>query len=297
MSSVLKLSELGEFGLLAELERQGLARQIGNDAALLGERLVVTHDLLVEDVHFRRRWISARDLGYKAAAVNLSDLAAMGAEPEALLVGLAVPPDTETELVLELYEGLNEPGIPVVGGDTTAAEKLTVGLTALGRSERAPGRGGARPGDALVVTGPLGGAAAGLYVLERGLHGLDHFVERHRRPPLRLAEGKMLAVVAHALIDLSDGIATDAARIAERSGCRLVIRLENLPLAPGLDEVADAPFWTHGEDYELLAAVASEDSTALGFPVVGECVKGSGVAIMLDGTPVDVEGWDSFRRR
>ena len=117
----MRLSELGEFGLLGELERRGLVSGIGDDAALLRDGLVVTQDLLLEGRHFRLDWTSWRDLGYKAAAVNLSDLAAMGAVPEALLVSLALPAETAVEDVVALYEGLNEPGVPVVGGDTNAA--------------------------------------------------------------------------------------------------------------------------------------------------------------------------------
>src|SRR5919197_6190459 len=173
----MRLSELGEFGLLAELERRGLARGIEDDAAQLGAGLVVTQDALVENVHFRLDWTTHRELGYKAAAVNLSDLAASGADAEALLVTLSAPPETSADDIFELYEGVNEPGVPVVGGDTTRAELLTIAVTAVGRSERVPGRAGAKPGDLLVVTGPLGGAGA---AFRQGLHA---------RPPLRLEEG------------------------------------------------------------------------------------------------------------
>jgi thiamine-monophosphate kinase len=284
----LRLSELGEFGLLAELERRGLASGQDAEGAVLGGGLVVTQDTLVEGVHFRRAWTGWRDLGWKAAAVNLSDLAACGAEPEALLVALAAPPETELEEVVELYEGLAETGVPVAGGDSVSSATLTVTVTAVGRSARVPGRAGARPGDALVVTGPLGGAAAGLHALREGLEGFDELVERHRRPPFRLEEGRRLAPVAHALVDLSDGIAGDAARIAERSGCRLVLDPERIPRAPRSEEVADLPFWTMGEDYELLAALTAEDAERLGYPVVGRCEEGEGVE------PARLAAWDAF---
>jgi thiamine-monophosphate kinase len=287
----LRLSELGEFELLAELERRGLVRGQDAEGAVLDGGVVVTQDSLVEGVHFRRSWTSWRDLGYKAAAVNLSDLAAMGAEPEALLVALALPAEVDVAAIAELYEGLNEPGVPVAGGDTTRGETLVVTVTAVGRSERVPGRDGARPGDLLVVTGPLGGAAAGLHVLREGLTGFEDLVTRQRRPPFRLEEGGRLAPLAHALIDLSDGIGGDAARIAERSGCRLVLEPDRIPRAPGIEDVADLPFWTMGEDYELLAALAPVDADGLGFPVVGRCEPGSGVE------PAGLEGWDSFRLR
>jgi thiamine-monophosphate kinase len=282
------LSELGELGLLAELERRGLASGLDAEGAVLGDGLVATKDLLVEGVHFRREWTSWRDLGYKAAAVNLSDLAALGAEPLGLLVGLGLPRDTDETAVVELYEGLAEGGAPVVGGDLTAADELVISVTALGRSERVPGRAGAVPGDLLIVTGKLGAAAAGLYALQHGLAGFDDLIERHRRPPLRLEEGRRLSRSAHALVDLSDGLIADARRIADRSGCRLVIDVEAVPRAARIEQVADLPFWTLGEDYDLLAALTPEDARASGFPIVGRVEKGSGVEPDL---PL---GWDSL---
>ena len=131
------------------------------EGAVFSDGRVVTQDTLVEGTHFRLEWTSWRDLGYKAVAVNLSDLAAMGAEPEALFVSLGLRPAEEADNVFELYEGMQEGGVPVLGGDTVSAEAVVVTITALGRSERVPGRAGAQPGDVVVVTGPLGGAAAG----------------------------------------------------------------------------------------------------------------------------------------
>ena len=282
------LFEAGELGLLRELERFGLASGQDAEGAILGGNRVATVDVLSEGVHFRLDWTSFGDLGYKAAAVNLSDLAAMGAEPEGLLVGLGAPGEAEVAQVIELYEGLNEAGVPVVGGDTTRTASWFVSVTAFGTSERVPGRAGAVPGDLLVVTGPLGGSAAGRYVLEHGLQGFDELVSAHRRPPVRLEEGKALGRVAHAMVDLSDGIGSDATRIAERSGCKVVLDAEAIPRAPRLDDVADLPFWTLGEDYELLAALAAEDAEASGFTVVGRIEQGSGVEPNLP-------GWDSFR--
>ena len=270
-----RLSESGELALLAELERRGLIVGVEHDAALLGADLVVTQDALVEGVHFRLDWIGWRELGFRAAAVNLSDLAASGAVPEALLVTLALPQTTETAAVIELYEGIAEAGVPVVGGDTTAAEAVLISVTALGRSERVPGRAGAVPGDVLVVTGPLGGAGAafraGSYV----------------RPPLRLAEGQALARHAHALLDVSDGLAVDAGHIAQRSGVRIEIELDAVPLAPDAT-VADLGF---GEDFELLAAV----SDGGGLPVIGSVRPGEGVGLFRDGEPYELSGWEHFR--
>ena len=272
----MRLSQLGELGLLAELERLGLIAGVEHDAAQLAGGVVVTQDALVENVHFRLDRMSWRDLGWRAAAVNLSDLAASGAEPEALIVTLAAPAETDVDSVLELYRGLAETCVPVVGGDTTAAAELVVSVTAIGRAEHVPGRAGARPGDLLVVTGRLGGAGAafrdGVYI----------------RPPLRLDEGRRLAREAHAMLDVSDGIAVDAGHLARRSGVRCVIELDRVPLANGAT-IDDLGF---GEDYELLAAVAD----AHDFAVVGRVEEGSGVDTLLRGQPYALRGWEHFAR-
>jgi thiamine-monophosphate kinase len=271
----MRLSDLGEQGLLAELEQRGLARQIGDDAAVLGD-LVVTQDALVEGVHFHFDRLSWRDLGWRAAAVNLSDLAASGATADALLVTLAAPGSTRVDHVLELYEGFAETEIPVVGGDTTEAPQVLLSVTALGRSPRVPGRGGARPGDLLVVTGQLGAAGA---AFRR---------ERYVRPPLRLQEGRELAAVAHAMLDVSDGLAVDCGHLAERSGCAIAVELDHVPLAEGA-EPADLGF---GEDFELLAAV--EDPGR--YSVIGRCEPGEGVTFTLHGEPYELSGWEHFAR-
>jgi thiamine-monophosphate kinase len=272
--SIVRLSEIGEFGLLAELERRGLASAIESDAAVV-DGLVVTQDALVEGVHFRLDWISWRDLGFRAAAVNLSDLAASGAEPNALVVSLGAPGQTRVDDVLELYEGIAETGVPVVGGDTTRADALLLSITALGRSDRVPGRAGARPGDRLVVSGLLGAAGAAFRE------------ERFVRPPLRIEEGQRLAQHATAMLDISDGLAQDAGHIAGRSGVRCVIDLDRVPLAEGAT-VDDLGF---GEDYELLAALPPG---AEAYYEIGRCEEGEGVELRLAGKIVELSGWDHY---
>jgi thiamine-monophosphate kinase len=279
-----RLSEAGELGLLAELERRGLVTAVEHDAAQLGDGLVVTQDALVEGVHFRLDWTSWRDLGWKAAAVNLSDLAASAARAEALIVTVGLPPETPLADVIELYEGLAETGVPVRGGDTTAADRVLLSVTALGRSDRVPGRTGARAGDVLVVTGPLGASGAGFRALSEGRLD-DPSVASHLRPPLRLEEGRRLGRVATAMLDVSDGLAVDAAHLARRSGVRVEIDLDSVPRAGELEDIG------FGEDYELLAATPDP----LDFPVIGRCEAGSGVELRLDGRPVELPGWEHFR--
>jgi thiamine-monophosphate kinase len=272
----MRLSEAGELGLLRVLEERGLIVGTENDAAELPGGLVVTQDALVEGVHFLLDRLSWHELGFRAAAVNISDLSAAAARPEALFVTLALRDDVDVADVVELYEGLGEAGVPVRGGDTTRAGQAVVSVTAIGSSERIPGRGGAGPGDAIVVTGPLGAAAAafraGGYV----------------RPPVRTDEGLRLGAFATAMLDVSDGIAVDAGHLARRSGCRLVIDLDAVPRAGDLDDLG------FGEDFELLAAVPS-DTLSLGFPVIGHCEAGDGVVLLRDGRPYDLPGYEHFR--
>ena len=252
-----------EFELLAELERRGLIVGVEHDAAVI-DGLVVTQDTLVEGVHFRFDLLDWQELGYRAAAVNISDLAASGAEPLALLVSFAGP---DLDGAVALYEGLAEAGVPVRGGDTARAMEVVLTVTALGRSERVPGRAGARAGNVVVVTGPLGAAGVGF---REG---------RLPRPPSRVDEGKRLARVATAMLDISDGLGPDAGHIADRSGVRIALDLDSVPLAPGAT-LADLAF---GEDYELLATTPDP----LDFTVVGRVEDGSGV------TP-ELGGWEHF---
>ena len=271
----MKLSDVGELGLLAELESRGLITGTEDDAAELGGGLVATQDALVEGVHFRLDWLSWRELGFRAAAVNVSDLAASAARPEALLVTLAAPGDTAVEDVLELYEGLAAAGVPVRGGDTTRSDAVMISVTAIGRSGRVPGRAGARPDDLVVVTGPLG--AAGAAFRER----------RYVRPPIRVEEGLRLGAVATAMLDVSDGLAVDAGHIARRSGCRVVIDLDAVPIAGTIEDLE------FGEDFELLATTPDP----LDFTVVGRCEQGEGVRFLRGGRPYELRGYEHFSTR
>jgi thiamine-monophosphate kinase len=260
--------------------RPGTELGIGDDAALLsvGGTAVVTQDLLVEGVHFRRETTGARDLGHKALAVNLSDLAAMAAEPVAALVGLCLPPGgLGDDAVDELYAGMEalaaRHGVTVAGGDVTAGPALMLAVTAVGRAASGVPtlrRSGARPGDVLCVTGALGAAAAGLLLVERpelaaAVPGpvAGRLRAAHLRPEPRLAAGRSLARSgARAMLDVSDGLALDALRLARASDVRAVLEPTALPVAEGVAEVAAAAgrdagrlAAAGGEDYELLAAL------------------------------------------
>jgi thiamine-monophosphate kinase len=287
------LRTLGEFGLVERLARKLAARSaascagsltlgIGDDAALLqpppGTEVVATMDALVEEVHFRRDWSPPQDLGWKALAVNLSDLGAMGARPLGALISLAVPPEVEVRWIDRLYEGLAdcaaEYGCPLVGGDTVRSPRhVAISVTALGTvlAGRAVRRSGARLGDRVCVTGVLGDSGAGLALLERGEtgRGTDNraVLEWHRRPRPPAEAGAVLAErgLATAMMDLSDGLAADLRRLARASGVGARIEEQRLPISDAARQAAehlgvDAVRWAlhGGEDYQLLFTVAPE---------------------------------------
>jgi thiamine-monophosphate kinase len=242
----------------AMLSRWGaLAPGVGDDAALLdlppGSRLAVSTDTSVENVHFRREWLSAEEIAYRAAAAALSDLAAMGATPLGMLVALTLTEAWRGQAV-QLADGLavaaRDLGAPILGGDLTQGSELSIGVTVLGAVQCALTRGGARNGDALWVTGRLGGPLRALRALARGAVPAPFDRDRFARPVPRLREGRWLAANgATAAIDCSDGVAGDASHLAAASGVRIVLDLDRLPLAPGAtpDDAAAS-----GEEYELL---------------------------------------------
>jgi thiamine-monophosphate kinase len=248
---------------------------IGDDAAVLDDGTVVSTDILVEGVHFDLRRTTARDIGHRAGTANLSDLAAMGARPVALLAAFALPPGFAD--APEIAAGLREHGVPVAGGDLSRSPVLVVSVTALGRAERPVRRTGGRPGDVLVVTGTLGGQASSGYV---------------SRALPRTEEGCALGAVASAMIDISDGIATDVGRLARASGTGAVVELERLPRAAGATVEQAA---TGGEDYELLAALPPGVEAPVPVTVVGRLTADEGV-FLLDAAGVHrpLSGWDHF---
>jgi thiamine-monophosphate kinase len=328
--------DLSEDELIAAIARvadrhPGVVVGIGDDAAVLGPSVgeqVLTTDLLIEHVHFERDAITPHDLGAKAITVNVSDVAAMGASPRAALVSIALSPDVEASWVMELYGGIHdicsEHAMFLVGGDTNRGDVVVVSVTVVG--EVAPGRAvtrsGARPGDAICVTGWLGAAAGGLALsrADAAATALSRpwgraLLDALSRPVARVGEGQTLARCgASAMMDLSDGLARDLSRLCAASGVGARLGMGDLPVSPALLEAA--PFLGldalglaigGGEDYELLATLAPEDAERarddladrFGVPltVVGAVVEGSGlVAVHADGreTPLAPSGWDHF---
>jgi thiamine-monophosphate kinase len=331
--------DLTEDQLIAALERviespdPSVVVGLGDDAAVLepptGQQ-VLTTDLLVEHVHFERGSISARDLGAKAITVNLSDIAAMGGSPRAALASIALAGDVEAAWVIELYGGMREAclehAVSLVGGDTNRGDVVVVSVAVVG--EVAPGRAvlrsGARPGDAVAVTGSLGAAAAGL-ALSRAPAATTaaalsepwgrELLDALARPVARVGEGQTLARCgATAMMDLSDGLAKDLSRLCLASGAGARVDLGAVPVSPALRAAAPTlgvdPIELAtggGEDYELLATFGEADVArareelrerfGVRLTVVGAIVEGAGLtAVGADGreTTLHPSGWDHF---
>jgi thiamine-monophosphate kinase len=273
-------------------------RTIGDDAAVVragGERAVVSTDTMVEDEHFRLDWVRPADVGHRALACALSDLAAMGAAPGEAYVALGVGGGLGPSAALELMRGAQSLAascsVTIAGGDVVRSPVGFVTVTVVGwASGPLVGRDGARVGDLVGVTGTLGGAAAGVEVLagrlERGPHA-QALIARHARPLPRLEEGAALAGAgARAMIDLSDGLASDAALVGRASGVALEIDLDALPLAAGVPTPEIAA--TGGDDYELCFCAAPQDRERLeaavaGLTWIGRTVEGSGARFVDSG--------------
>ncbi|HEX6920241.1 MAG TPA: thiamine-phosphate kinase [Actinomycetes bacterium] len=309
------VGELGEFGLIEQVVERlpggpSVLLGAGDDAAVVAApdgRVVATTDLLVEGRHFRRTWSEAYDVGRKAAAQNLADVAAMGAVPTALLVGLAAPADLPLDWALRFADGLREEcevvGAAVAGGDVVRSELLTVAVTALGSLEgREPvTRSGARPGDVVAVAGRLGWAAAGLAVLSRGFRSPRVLVEAHRRPAPPYAQGPQAATLgATAMIDVSDGLVQDLGHVAAASGVRIDIASGVLEIPDAFTDTAralnaDPLRWvlTGGEDHALAACFPAGTDLPAGWRLVGRVSEGEG--LLVDGEPYEGPGgWQSF---
>jgi thiamine-monophosphate kinase len=319
---------MDELELIAGIERllrrrsERIVRGLGDDASVVRARpvAVTSLDTVVDGVHFERSTHSPADIGHKALATALSDLAAMGAEPGEAYVGLGLPSAVTEADVPEIMSGAEalaeRTGTTIAGGDVVGSPVLFVTVTVNGWAESEEalvGRDGARPGDFVGVSGELGGAAAGLLLLQGGSAGIsdaegEALTARHRRPEPQLELGRALAASgASAMIDVSDGIATDAAHVANRSRVRIAIDADLLPVALGVAEVASAAGRDTlelavgaGDDYELLftlppnrraaAERAGKDNRAR-ITFIGQVTEGKGLDLRSEGRSLAISGY------
>jgi thiamine-monophosphate kinase len=326
--------DLGEFGLIERLVArlgapgEGVILGPGDDAAAVraGATVLATADLLLEGRHFDFAFSTPADVGWKALATNVSDIAAMGGVPRYALVSLGAPAATPVATLEALYEGLAECahafGVSVIGGDTVGSDSVIVSVAVLGDAGPAGvvTRGGARAGDVVCVTGAVGGAAAGLTLLRgagvdpdaaRLLDAYPQLALAHRRPTPRVREGQAAASVgATAMIDVSDGVAADVGHICDRSGLGVELRASSILRADGVGEVerwagsdADELALGGGDDYELLIAIPAAQVSALAAALapttvtpIGELGGDERVVIGSDGSrrPLAGLGWDHF---
>lgn len=312
----MSITDAGEFGLIARIvaRLEGSPNGLlgpGDDAAVVAApdaRVVASTDVLVEGRHFRRDWSSGADVGHRAAAANLADIAAMGATPTALLVALCAPLDLEVSWAEELAGGLSAEaglvGAGVVGGDMSASPTLTVAVTALGDLAGLPPvlRSGAQPGDVVAMAGRTGYAAAGYSVLSRGFRTPKLFVEAYRRPQVPYQAGPAAARAgATAMIDVSDGLLQDLGHVATASVVGIDIRREAFEIPDQMRDAASAlgvdPYvWVlaGGDDHALAATFPPGADLPPSFRVIGSVHEGTGVTV--DRKPWQGgTGWDHFR--
>ncbi len=295
----------GEFDRIRAIWRRlgEHASPAGDDCALVsvgGIPLAISTDVTIEGTHFRAGWLSPTELGWRATAAALSDLAAVAAEPAGVMVSLGVSAEWPEEMVAQLMEGVGEAaaaaGASVWGGDLAGSERLVIDVTVIGRADAPVQRKGAEAGDALWVTGRLGAPAAALAAWSEGAEPDRDARDRFARPQARIEPARWLRDRgAKAMVDLSDGLLGDAGHLAAASGVRLVVERELVPVHPA----AGAPerALVSGEEYELLAALpagvgadeaaAFEKAFGLPFTRVGRVEAGSGVALLQAGAPVE----------
>lgn len=334
----MKLSDIGEFGLIHRVAPQFIdlikenVHGIGDDCAVIpqndSESLLITTDLLIEDIHFLRQKITPRELGHKSFAVNLSDIAAMGGTPTAAFLSIALPTDIDVEWLDDFFTGLHElsrqTSTPLLGGDTTkSANGIIINIAILGTAEndKIKYRSTAKPGDVLCVTDVLGDSGGGLNIIlndleEKSGPDISHLIQAHHLPRPHLAEGHWLAARpdVHAMLDVSDGIDSDITRILEESHVGARVNIEAIPMSDSLLQISQDYQWnaveiaaTGGEDYCLLCTVEAEAYQRIqadfrkefGRPFynIGEITSGQQLEYFQHDQKIDFakHGWDHFK--
>ena len=328
----MKLSRLGEFALIERIRRAtpsgpGVLLGIGDDAAWVKSRtgsVLITSDLLIQDVHFKLQWTSLFALGHKALAVNLSDIAAMGGTPAYSILALGIPAHFKSSQVSEFYRGIKslctKTGVVLVGGDTNIANSFIISVCVMGHAVYTPvRRSGAQIGNDIYVTGTLGDSSLGLKLLQSGRLHLNrgfaaYLVSRHCKPTPRVVVGETLARqrLATAMIDISDGLLQDLGHICKASGLGAEIWRDKLPLSPAYRALTGKDGTIHalngGEDYELLFCARRRHRTRLAklskqakVPItrIGRCLAAKEAIRVIDDSgkavAIPSKGYDHFR--
>ena len=320
----MKMQQLGEFGLIDRIRKMTSVPDpswvgIGDDCAVIplspetggapASDLLVSTDMLVEGTHFLMEDISPRQLGWKSAAVNISDIAAMGGKPIATFLSLALPktlPEQWMQEFMEGYNGISEKyGAALLGGDTTCSpDRICINVTVLGTCPRGKAklRSAARPGDLVCVTGTLGDSAAGLKLILSGLKGAaPRLMDRHYTPTPRVEEGLALSCLpgVHAMMDISDGVGSDLRHILDESGVGARIDTAKLPISEELQDLCSEKGWdpkelalSGGEDYELLFTMDPQETPDIPYTVIGEITANP--TVTWEGGSRDYMGYKHF---
>jgi len=313
----MKIKEIGgEFALIKRLTKdvkdKDIVRGIGDDAAVIkvGEKLlVVTTDTIVEGDHFSFEWFSAKQVGMKAIEINVSDVGSMGGKAKYALVSLVLPRDIDVKVIDDIYKGMREAGdkykIEIVGGNVTHGKQLVIDIDMIGivRKKDLKLRSGAKPGDFIFVSGDLGGSTAGLNLFLQKVGGHSYVKKKHLEPEAKFSKVSKFLSSINAMIDVSDGLASEVTRICEQSGCGAVIYTNNIPVKDSVRMAAkivgkDALDYAlyGGEDFELVYTVSEKNLDKVKGFLVGEITKRKGVYLHSKGKEklITKKGYDHF---
>lgn len=311
----MKIKDIGEFGLIDRITKKPKDSRIivgiGDDAAVVKIKglQVLTTDCLVEGDHFRTDWFTPQQIGMKSIEINVSDIAAMGAEPNYVLVSLALPKDLDVEFVEGLYKGMwnvcDKYNIEIIGGNMTHGQQIVISITLAGEVDKKNLclRSGAEPGDLIFVSGPLGNGRAGLRLFQNNLKGFEKVKKGYLEPTANLDNALKIAPYVNSMEDISDGLASEIKHICNKSKCGAIIYKEKIPVSDQVRDVADELREDEydyalygGEDFELIYTVSKENLTKVNGFLVGEIVKNKDIKLLYKGkeTMVTEKGYDHF---
>ncbi len=312
----MKIKEIGEFGLINKITKKPRNKDIlvgiGDDAAVIKFKKglqVLTTDTLVEGDHFRREWFSPKQIGMKAIEINISDVAAMGAIPNYVLVSLALPNELDLQFVEDLYKGMwktcDKYNTEIIGGNMTHSENIIISITMTGKVEKKnlSLRSGAKSGDLILVSGYLGNGKAGLQLFKNNLKGFEKVRKNYLEPKANLDIGLKIAPYVNSMIDVSDGLAPEIGHICDESKCGAILYIDKIPIKDDVRKVAkklDEKEYDYalfgGEDFELVYTVSKENLGKVNGFLIGEITGKKDVFLSYKGKAKKLtkSGYDHF---